>query len=69
MQEQVEAALSNMARTLESTSASGILADFTQLAAMIRQEVRTPAQLALHSSRFPGTARAIVNLEKSIGYP
>ena len=40
MQEQVEAALGNMARTLESTSASSILADFTQLAAMIRQEVR-----------------------------
>ena len=39
MQEQVEAALANMALTLESSSASNILADFTQLAAMIRQEV------------------------------
>ena len=40
MQEQVEAALASMAATLESSSASNILADFTQLAAMIRQEVR-----------------------------
>ena len=39
MQEQVEAALANMALTLESSSASNILADFTQLAGMIRQEV------------------------------
>lgn len=44
MQEQVEAALADMALTLESSSASNILADFTQLAAMIRQEV-PPAPL------------------------
>ena len=50
MQEQVEARLANMAATLESSSASNILADFTQLAAMIRQEVH-PARaphLLLH---------------------
>lgn len=39
MQEQVESALANMAVSLESSSASNILSDFTQLAAMIRQEV------------------------------
>ena len=48
MQERVEAALASMAATLESSSASNILADFTQLAAMIRQEVR-PA----HASCMP----------------
>ena len=48
MQEQVEAALASMAATLESSSASNILADFTQLAAMIRQEVRSA-----HASHLP----------------
>ncbi len=41
MQEQVEAALARLAPTLEGTPAAGFLADFTQLAAMLRQEVRT----------------------------
>ena len=67
MQEQVEAALGNMARTLESTSASSILADFTQLAAMIRQEVCAPALLALRLSLFPQTVRTIGNIGKSMG--
>ena len=48
MQEQVEAALASMAATLESSSASNILADFTQLAAMIRQEVHSA-----HASHLP----------------
>ena len=52
MQEQVEAALANMAATLESSSASNILADFTQLAAMIRQEVRHA-----HATHVPLCAR------------
>ena len=39
MQEQVEAALAKLARSLESTAAASILADLTQLAAMLRQEV------------------------------
>ncbi|EIE20659.1 Exo70 exocyst complex subunit [Coccomyxa subellipsoidea C-169] len=40
MQEQVEAALARLAPTLEGTPAAGFLADFTQLAAMLRQEAR-----------------------------
>ena len=40
MQEQVEAALARLAATLEGTPAATFLADFTQLAAMLRQEVR-----------------------------
>ena len=39
MQEQVEAALARLAPTLEGTPAATFLADFTQLAAMLRQEV------------------------------
>jgi hypothetical protein len=40
MQEQVEGALAGLARSLESTSAASILADFTQLVAMLRAEAR-----------------------------
>ncbi|KAK9901547.1 hypothetical protein WJX75_001553 [Coccomyxa subellipsoidea] len=40
MQEQVEAALARLAATLEGTPAATFLADFTQLAAMLRQEAR-----------------------------
>jgi hypothetical protein len=40
MQEQLEIVLSRLAPALESTPSATILADFTQLYAMIRQEVR-----------------------------
>lgn len=39
MQEQVETALAKLALSLEGTPAATFLADFTQLDAMLRQEV------------------------------
>ena len=39
MQEQVEAALARLAPMLEGTHAASFLAEFAQLAAMLRQEV------------------------------
>lgn len=59
MQEQVEVALSQLAPTLESTQSATILADFTQLYAMIRQEVRL-----LHSLRA-----LTISVSGSTAYP
>ena len=47
MQEQVEGALARLARSLESTAAASILADLTQLAAMLRQEARACSRVFL----------------------
>ncbi len=68
MQEQVEAALANMALTLESSSASNILADFTQLAAMIRQEVISRPQYTCTALRrvWQQTNWHLLGLQKHI---